>query len=59
MPNKQFEFPVRKLSENMTLVVKISSEFKIRTWIALRLVWLAAKVLGCGFKTDGEDQPDA
>lgn len=59
MPNKEFEFTVRKFSENMTLVVKISREFKIRTWIALRLVWLAAKVLGCGFETTGEDQPDA
>ena len=44
------EFDAEELMRDVVLqaVIKESPRFKVRKWLALRLVWLASVVLGCG-----------
>lgn len=50
-------YRVRKLSHRVTLSVRIveTPELRLRVWIAKRLIWLAARVLGCRNKIERED----
>jgi hypothetical protein len=43
-----------EIMQNLTLEVRFSGvkAFKVRTWIAVRLVKLAAVIIGCGVKVD-------
>jgi len=41
---------VKKLNKDMTLKVKISTEYNARKWIAMKLIQLAVFVLGCGLE---------
>jgi len=45
---------VRKLSKDTTLtvMVKVTKEFRLRMWIGLKLMALASWVIGCNFKVD-------
>lgn len=45
-------YEMRKLSRDLTLTVTFHEtyEFRVRRWIAIRLVGLAAWVLGCGIE---------
>lgn len=46
---------MRKAPEGLVLTVRIveTPEFKIRKWVAVRLIALAALVLGCGLEVEG------
>lgn len=46
---------LRKLSNRHTLHIKIkvTKEFKIRTWVATQLLTLTALILGCGIDIEG------
>lgn len=49
-----YEYAVKKLDKNHTITVtaKITKEFKLRLWLALTLMNMAASILGCGFKIE-------
>lgn len=42
--------PIRRLDKKSTLTVRIqvTREFRVRAWLAARLITLAARILGCG-----------
>ncbi len=45
---------IDKLDKRRTIEVEvlahITRQFKVRVWVALKLIWMASKVLGCGFE---------
>jgi len=41
----------------MEVEVHITKEFRIRQYIAFKLIWLACRVLGCGLKFDVGEPP--
>ena len=45
-------YTMNKLSKEVTLTVnmKLTKRFLIRKWIAIHLISLAARVLGCGIE---------
>jgi hypothetical protein len=43
-------YKVKKLNTDITLKVQITTEYKIRKWIAMKLIQLAVFVLGCGLE---------
>jgi hypothetical protein len=47
-------YPIRKAVKNFTLTVNISGlrAWRCRVWIGVRLIKLAALVIGCGFHVD-------
>jgi hypothetical protein len=47
-------YDLRKLSKHVTLNVTmhLTREYKLRRWIATKLILLACLVLGCGIKID-------
>jgi len=49
-------YKVRKLSHMATLSVRIveTPELRMRVWIAKRLIWLAACVLGCDHQIESK-----
>lgn len=49
-------YKVRKLSRMVTLSVRIveTPELRTRVWIAKRLIWLAAWVLGCDHQIESK-----
>ena len=57
MSSTEQEVTFRKFDHRVTLNVKIhvSQEFRARKWAAMRLIRLAAWVLGCGIKVETED----
>ena len=48
---------LRKLSNKTTIHIKIkvTREFKIRTWVAIQLLKLTALILGCGIEFEDSD----
>lgn len=46
------EIRINKFNHNVTLTVKISTEFMVRKWIALKLIWLATYILGCRLEVE-------
>ena len=40
-------YKLKKLTQEVTIRVEISTTFKVRKWIALRLIRLAVLILGC------------
>lgn len=48
------EYEIRKFNKYATLhcTIRMSKEFKIRAWIAWRLLWLAGWVLGSRVEVD-------
>ena len=43
---------MERIMRDVTLEVKIieTPRFKIRKWLAIKLLWLGSRVLGCNFK---------
>lgn len=52
-------FSMADAMRNVTLTVRITGQrrYAVRQWIAVRLMALAAVVLGCGFAADVELEP--
>lgn len=52
MPKLSHDIPVRKLDKTcvMEIHVKLTKEFKVRMFMAVRLFKLAAWVIGCGVR---------
>lgn len=50
--------PIRKFTDDFTITVTFheTNEWKIRKWIAAKLIVLAARILGCGIKFEGKDE---
>ena len=50
--------PIKKLTDNFTMIVTFheTKEWKIRKWIAEKLIVLAARVLGCGIEFEGVEE---
>jgi len=40
-------YDIKKLTREVTITVRVSSEFRIRKFIALKLIKLAVIILGC------------
>lgn len=57
---KPAEYKLRKMTPEITMVVRIveTKEFVVRKWIAARLICLAARVLGCLWEIETEEQDD-
>jgi hypothetical protein len=51
------DIKLRQLGEDSIIKVKvvITKEFKLRLWIALKLIALASFVLGCGIEVNQSD----
>jgi hypothetical protein len=56
MMNKTIKTNLNKLTKNFILNITfhISKEFKVRLWIATKLIQLASKILGCTFSINRE-----
>lgn len=39
----------------LTVTVKITNRFKVRIWIALKLMWLGSKVIGMNYEQETID----
>lgn len=50
-------YELRKLPQDIVIEVEfhLSREFRVRRWIATRLIWLAAWVLGCGMEVRDDE----
>ena len=55
MASTEYTYKMRKALPQTVLTVRIveTPEFKVRKWVATRLIMLAAWVLGCGIKVKG------
>ena len=51
-------YDFRRVPKDVTLVLEfhVTREWKVRYWIAVRLLRLAALVLGCGIEIENEDE---
>ena len=52
------DYYLKKLSKDTTLKIRmnLTKEFRLRRWIFMKLVVLAAWVLGCGLQVDEEKE---
>jgi hypothetical protein len=50
MANREGTLKIKKLSHNVTLHVEISNEYKIRKFISLSLIKLAAYIMNVGIE---------
>ena len=60
MAKDEIGVKIKKLNKETTLTMKVNVEitqgFKIRMWVAVKLVNLAASILGCGFDIEEESE---
>jgi len=49
------EVILKQLPKNVTISVVISSKFKVRAWIATKLIGLAVWILGARLEVEGCD----
>jgi hypothetical protein len=40
----------------LTVEIRLSRRFRLRKWLALRLIWLATLILGCGLEVEESDR---
>jgi len=50
-------YDLKKLTPDLVLTFNITTEFKLRYWLALSLIHLAAWVLGCGIEVEDSKEP--
>ena len=57
VPSNTVQYDFRELPKDITLVVEFHEtwEWKVRQWVAVKLIWLATWVLGCGVEVGGSD----
>lgn len=55
MASTEYVHELRKAPDGTVLTVRIvqTVEYKFRKWVAVRLIALAAWVLGCGLEVEG------
>ena len=52
MATSVIKLNMERIMKDVTLTVKIieTPHFKFRKWLAIKLLWLGSRVLGCNFK---------
>jgi hypothetical protein len=50
--------PISSIAKNMTMNVKVTglARFKIRAWIAIKLIRIAACIMGVGITVEGPEE---
>lgn len=54
MTSSKLNVPVNKLVGDLTMEVSITGmrSYRVRQWIAIKLMTLAAAIMGCGIEVD-------
>jgi hypothetical protein len=61
MASNVVNMPIKRVMRDCTLTVRLTelSRYRIRRWIASRVLCCLQWVLGCRIIFEGEDEPDA